>query len=57
MKKFFDDWKIIQNLEKTIKNQPMMEVSLPLKVINTLSFISGLLKSIPAGVKLIRCRL
>lgn len=52
MKKFFDDWKIIQNLEKTIKNAPMMEVSLPLKVINTLSFISGLLKPIPVGVKL-----
>lgn len=52
MKRFFDDWKIIQNLEKAIKNTPMMQVSLPLKVINTLSFISGLLKPIPAGVKL-----
>lgn len=30
----------------------MMDVSLPLKVINSLSFISGLLKPIPAGVKL-----
>jgi len=24
MKRFFDDWKIIQNLEKAIKNTPMM---------------------------------
>ena len=29
-----------------------MDVSLPIKVINTLSFVSGLLKPIPAGVKL-----
>ena len=30
----------------------MMEVSIPLKVINTLSFVSGILKQVPAGVKL-----
>lgn len=30
----------------------MMDVSIPLKVINTLSIVSGLLKNIPAGVKL-----
>jgi dynein heavy chain len=52
MKKFFDDWKIVQALEKAIKNPPMMDVSIPLKVINTLSFVSGLLKPLPAGVKL-----
>ena len=52
MKKFFDDWKICQGLEKSIKNPPMMEVSIPLKVINTLSFVSGILKQVPAGVKL-----
>lgn len=52
MKRFFDDWKIVQSLEKAIKNIPMMDVSVPLKVINTLSMISGLLKPLPAGVKL-----
>jgi dynein heavy chain len=52
MKKFFDDWKIVQNLEKSIKNPPMMDVSIPLKVINTLSFVNGILKQVPAGVKL-----
>lgn len=52
MKKFFDDWKIVQNLEKAIKNPPMMDVSIPLKVINTLSFVNGILKQVPAGVKL-----
>lgn len=52
MKKFFDDWKIVQALEKSIKNPPMMDVSIPLKVINTLSFVSGILKPLPAGVKL-----
>ncbi len=30
----------------------MMDVSIPLKVLNTLSFVNGLLKPIPAGVKL-----
>ena len=39
-------------LEKNIKNSPMMDVSVPLKVINTLSFVNGILKQIPAGVKL-----
>lgn len=52
MKKFFDDLKIVQGLEKTIKNPPMMDLSTPLKVLNTLSFISGILKPLPAGVKL-----
>ncbi len=52
MKKYFDDWKIVQVLEKAIKNPPMMDVSIPLKVINTLSFVNGILKSVPAGVKL-----
>jgi hypothetical protein len=30
----------------------MMDVSIPLKVTNTLSFINGLLKSLPVGTKL-----
>ena len=30
----------------------MMDVSIPLKVTNTLSFINGLLKSVPVGIKL-----
>lgn len=52
MKKFFEDWKICQVLEKAIKNPPMMDISVPLKVINTLSFVNGILKQVPAGVKL-----
>jgi hypothetical protein len=52
MKKFFDDWKIVQSLEKVIKNPPMMDLSVPLKVINTLSFVNGILKQVPAGAKL-----
>lgn len=52
MKKFFDDLKIVQTLEKAIKNPPMMDVSIPCKVLNTLSFVSGILKQVPAGVKL-----
>ena len=50
--KFFDDWKIIETLEKTIKNSPMMSVSLQLKLSNTLNLINGLLRSLPQGVKL-----
>lgn len=53
MKKFFDDLKIVQTLEKAIKNPPMMDVSIPCKVLNTLSFVSGILKQVPAGVKLL----
>lgn len=30
----------------------MMDLSIPLKVTNTLSFINGLLKIVPVGVKL-----
>lgn len=30
----------------------MMDLSIPLKVTNTLSFINGLLKNVPVGVKL-----
>lgn len=29
-----------------------MDVSIPIKIINTLSLLNGLLKSIPTGVKL-----
>ena len=52
LNKFFDDWKICSALEKTIKNTPVMEVSVPLKLLNTLNLINGLLKSLPPGVKL-----
>lgn len=30
----------------------MMDVSIPLKVLNTLSFVNGILKQVPAGAKL-----
>jgi hypothetical protein len=30
----------------------MMDVSIPCKVLNTLSFVSGILKQVPAGAKL-----
>jgi len=39
-------------LEKAIKNPPMMDVSLAMKIMNTLSLINGLLKTVPAGTKL-----
>ena len=52
LNKFFDDWKICSALEKTIKNAPMMDVSVPLKLLNTLNLINGLLRTLPAGVKL-----
>lgn len=49
MVKFFDDWKIVQTLEKNIKNQPVMELTLPLKVINSLNLIGGMLRLAPTG--------
>lgn len=52
VKKYFEDIKIVQTLEKAIKNPPMMDVSLAMKIMNTLSLINGLLKSVPAGTKL-----
>lgn len=52
MKKYFEDFKLIQNLEKNIKNPPMMDVSQAMKISNTLSLINGLLKNVPAGTKL-----
>ncbi len=30
----------------------MMDLSIPCKVLNTLSFVNGILKQVPAGVKL-----
>ena len=50
--KFFDEWKILDVLEKAIKNAPVMENSLALKLINTLNLINGLLRVLPQGVKL-----
>ena len=50
--KFFDDWKICDALEKAIKGSPVMENSMPLKLINTVNLINGLLRGLPAGVKL-----
>lgn len=52
MKKMFDDLKIVTSLEKTIKNPPMMDVSVPMKIVNTLSLVNGLLKSLDASAKL-----
>ena len=52
MGKFFEDWKLIETLEKTIKGQPVMDISLPLKVSNSLNMINGILRNVPAGVKL-----
>jgi dynein heavy chain len=52
IKKYFEDIKIVQTLEKAIKNPPMMDVSLAMKIVNTLSLINGLLKTVPAGTKL-----
>jgi dynein heavy chain len=52
MKKYFDDFRIVQTLEKAIKNPPMMDVSLPMKIVNTLSLVNGLLKNVPIGTKL-----
>lgn len=39
-------------MEKTIKNPPMMDVSVPMKITNTLSLINGMLKSLPVGSKM-----
>lgn len=52
MNKFFDDWKIVQTLDKTIKNSPVMQLTLPLKVINSLNLIGGMLRVLPAGTKM-----
>ena len=52
LSKFFDDWKICETLEKSIKNSPMMSVSVQLKLINTLNLVNGLLRHLNAGVKL-----
>jgi dynein heavy chain len=52
IKKYFEDFKIINALEKNIKNPPMMDMSLPMKIINTLSLVNGLLKNVSAGTKL-----
>jgi dynein heavy chain len=52
MKKYFEDFKLVQNLEKNIKNPPMMDVSQAMKISNTMSLINGLLKNVPAGTKL-----
>lgn len=37
---------------KTIKNPPVMIISTPLKIINTLGLVNGLLKGLGQGVKL-----
>ena len=50
--KMFEDWRLVETLEKTIKGQPVMDVTIPLKVINTLNMINGMLRVLPAGVKL-----
>merc|ERR1739838_181855 len=50
--KFFDDWKILDALEKAIKNAPVVDNSLALKLINTLNLINGFLRVLPQGVKL-----
>jgi hypothetical protein len=52
MNRFFIEWKIVETLEKTIKNQPVMDITIPLKVINSLNLINGLLRNLPAGTKL-----
>ena len=52
MNKFFEEWKIIDTLEKAIKGQPVIDVVVPLKVINTLNMINGILRNVPAGQKL-----
>lgn len=52
MARFFDEWKIVETLEKTIKNPPVMEIPLALKVINSLNLINGVLRVLPVGAKL-----
>lgn len=52
IKKYFEDFKIVQTLDKNIKNPPMMDLSLPMKIVNTLSLVNGLLKNVNAGTKL-----
>jgi hypothetical protein len=43
---------LVQTLEKNIKNPPMMDLSIPIKITNTMSLINGLLKNVPAGSKM-----
>lgn len=52
IKKYFEDFKIVQSCEKNIKNSPMMDLTIAQKITNTLSLINGLLKSVPTGAKL-----
>lgn len=52
IKKYFEDLKIVQALEKNIKNPPMMELTLPMKIVNTMSLMNGILKGVPPGTKL-----
>jgi dynein heavy chain len=52
LKKYYDDFKICQTLEKNIKNAPMMDLTIPMKIVNTLSLINGLLKPLAPGAKL-----
>lgn len=52
IKKYFEEFKIVQSCEKSIKNSPMMDLTIAQKITNTLSLINGLLKSVPAGSKL-----
>lgn len=43
---------MVQTCDKNIKNPPMMDLTLAIKISNTLSLMNGILKSVPAGVKL-----
>ena len=52
IKKYIQDFKTIEATEKNIKNPPMMAVTAPLKIINTLSLINGILAQVPVGTKL-----
>lgn len=47
--KYFDTWKICDAVEKTIKNPPVISISTPLKVINTLNLVNGLLKPLSSN--------
>lgn len=50
--KYFDTYKICDMVTKTIKNPPVMMISNPLKIINTLGLVNGLLKGLGQGTKL-----
>ena len=52
VKKYFEDIKIVTVCEKNIKNPPAMDLSLPIKITNTLSLMNGILKAVPTGSKL-----